>query len=165
MSLAFYTRYAFRALLRDGQRTVLAMLCIAFGVMSLIALQLLSNMVHDAVVTDPRASLGGDALVSQERGQLFTPQQITRLEQLRSDGTLAAYSLILDSQDRWLKPSGTGQVYFLTGQTLGVDPATFPLVGAVHLRSPAGMRFGDAIKGPMDAIITSDLADKLDLKV
>src|SRR5438874_11693874 len=121
MSLAFYTRYAVRALLRDGQRTLLAILCIGFGVMSLIALQLLSNMVHDAVVTDPRASLGGDAMVMQERGQPFTTQEIARLKQLRADGTLAAYSLILGTGGRWLKPSGTGQVYFLTGLTLGVD--------------------------------------------
>ena len=165
MSLAFYTRYAFRALLRDGQRTLLAILCIGFGVMSLIALQLLSNMVHDAVVTDPRASLGGDAMVMQEKGQPFTPQEIARLEQLRADGTLAAYSLILGTGGRWLKPPGTGQVYFLTGLTLGVDPAAFPLVGAVHLREPSGVRFGDAIKGRLDAVITSDLADKLNLKV
>src|SRR5207249_3119540 len=139
VTLSFYTRYAFRALLRDGQRTLLAMLCIGFGVMSLVAMQLLSNMIHDAVVTDPRAALGGDVLLFHEGQRPITQQELAGLDSLRADGTLASYTLVANPDIRWLKPSGTGQVYFLTGQVLGVDPANFPLVGTVHLREPSGV--------------------------
>src|SRR5207237_10926723 len=69
------------------------------------------------------------------------------------------------SSARWLKPPGTGKVYLLTGQTLGVDPATFPQVGQVHLRAPENVPLRNAIGKPMDAVITSDVADKLNLKV
>ena len=69
MTFSFYLRYAWRALLRDGQRTLLAVLCIAFGVMSLVAMVLLSNIIHDAVVTDPRAAVGGDAIIYLQGGR------------------------------------------------------------------------------------------------
>src|SRR5690349_6248512 len=121
MTLAFYSRYAFRALLREGERTLLALLCIAFGVMSLVGMQLLSNMIRGAVVTDPRASLGGDALVMPgERGAGFTAGDLARLESLRADGTLGAYSLMARSPAQWLKPPGSGKVYLMTGLVTGV---------------------------------------------
>lgn len=61
MKLSFYLRYAFRSLRRNGQRTLLAGHCVAFGVMSLVALWLLASIVRDAIIVEPRVGLGGDA--------------------------------------------------------------------------------------------------------
>lgn len=167
MNLAFYTRYAFRALLRDGQRTLLAILCIAFGVMSLVALQLLSKMIHDSVVTDPRASLGGDLLFGMEReGRLpLTSQQLSDVENMKATGVFEAYTLEARGMGRYLKMPGTGRIDILTGGSLGVDPSTYPLLGQIHLREPAGGRFSDIIGKPLDTVVTSDLADKYNLKI
>lgn len=164
MSLSFYSRYAWRALLRDGQRTVLAVLCIAFGVMSLVAMQLLSGVIRDAVVSDPRASLGGDIMLAMSRKDALTPEELAQIEGWKSDGTLSQYTLVSSPGARWLKPAGTGEVYMLTGGAIGVDPATFPLVGQVHLANTS-LSFADAIKQAMNAVITSDISRQLDLKV
>ena len=43
MSAVFALGYAARGLRRGGQRTLLAAACVAFGVMSLVALQLLTG--------------------------------------------------------------------------------------------------------------------------
>ncbi|HEX4494316.1 MAG TPA: hypothetical protein VIE43_01495, partial [Thermoanaerobaculia bacterium] len=66
MDAGFAFRYASRNLLRGGQRTLLATACVAFGVMSLVALQLLSSMIAASIALDPRASLGGDASLSRD---------------------------------------------------------------------------------------------------
>ena len=42
-TLGFALRYGLRSLRRSGQRTLLAMVCVAFGVMSLIAMQILAD--------------------------------------------------------------------------------------------------------------------------
>ncbi|MDQ6695111.1 MAG: FtsX-like permease family protein [Chloroflexota bacterium] len=165
MTFAFYARYARRALLRDGQRTLLALVCIAFGVMSLVGMQLLSNMIHAAVVTDPRSILDGDAVISHRQGDLFTAQDLDQLSTMKADGRLLSYSLMSQGDTRWLKPPGTGKVYLLTGQTRGVDPAHFPQIGTIHISTPQGASFSDRIKTPLDMVITSDVADKLNLKI
>src|SRR5881227_1126829 len=97
MTLAFYARYALRSLLRDGQRTLLAVLCITFGVMSLVAMQLLSGIIHDAVVTDPRATVGGDIQVRHERGGPFSPDDIAYFQKLQAGGTLSKYTLVFNT--------------------------------------------------------------------
>ena len=164
MTLGFYFRYASRALLRDGQRTLLAVLCITFGVMSLVAMQMLAGVIKDAVVTDPRAALGGDVMFYRSGQVPFTPKDVASIAALQSEGTIGNYTLAYRPPARWLKPAGSGQVYVITGQVLGVDAASFPLVGQIHLREE-GLTFAQAIKQPLDAVITSDMADQLKLNV
>jgi putative ABC transport system permease protein len=82
MNVAFAFRYAARNLLRDGQRTLLATVCIGFGVMSLVGLQLLSSMIAASIVIDARFVLGGDASLS--RGdRAFTAKDVHALEEMR----------------------------------------------------------------------------------
>jgi putative ABC transport system permease protein len=61
VKLRFYLRYALRALRREGQRTLLAIVCIAFGVMSVVSMQLLAEVIRAGLITDPRTALGADA--------------------------------------------------------------------------------------------------------
>ena len=56
--LAFYVRYAARSLWRGGQRTGLALACIAFGVMSLVAMQSVSSVFGDILARDHFMHLG-----------------------------------------------------------------------------------------------------------
>ncbi len=171
--LTFYIYYAARSLARSGQRTVLALACIAFGVMSLVAMQSVAEVFTGIFLRDPRTALGGDALLQQpgysadsksdHPSQEFTAAQLAQLEQWRSDGTIAAYSLIAESQGGLLKLEGASRVQLLYS-SLGVDPATYPLVGQVQLADP-NMTLAEALPTSGSAAITRDLASLLALRV
>ena len=58
--LGMYWKYSTRSLVRGGQRTLLAIFCVAVGVMAIVALQLVGNMVNEALTGNIRAGNGGD---------------------------------------------------------------------------------------------------------
>src|SRR4051812_15912653 len=159
MSPAFAFRYASRNLLRGGQRTLLAIACVGFGVMSLVGLQLLSSMIAASIALDARLVLGGDASLSRA-DRTLEASDVEALERMRAQGTIAAYTLTSQGAGALLKRSGDGRAHVL-GRSLGVDPATFPLLGRVRIgKAPA---LGPLIAEPGAAVITRDLADKMGL--
>jgi putative ABC transport system permease protein len=159
----FYLRYALRTLGRDRRRTGLALICIAFGVMALVALQSLAALFVGVVVLDPRLQVGGDLRLSRQ-GQPLSAAAIADLDRLQASGALARYTLIADSPARFLKPAGTGHVHQLIGATLAVDPAAYPLLGRFVFRDSA-LTLAQALAGPDDAVITRDVAQTLGLTV
>jgi putative ABC transport system permease protein len=163
VKLRFYTRYALRALRREGQRTLLAIVCIAFGVMSVISMQLLAEVVRAALITDPRTMLGADALLTPD-GRTVTAAQVARLQQQEADGTISAYQLQALSGADKLRPPGTGHAYLLLSTPMGIDPAT-PLVGAAPLGQPADAAIATILQTPMAAVIGAQLAGTLHLRV
>jgi putative ABC transport system permease protein len=52
-----YWTYATRSLRRGGQRTLLAIFCIAVGVMAIVSLELVGNMVNTALTGNVRAAM------------------------------------------------------------------------------------------------------------
>jgi putative ABC transport system permease protein len=158
---AFALRYAARNLLRGGQRTLLAIACVGFGVMSLVGLQLLSSMLAASIALDARVVLGGDASLS--RGdRTLTAMDIEELERMRERGTIAAYTLTSQGAGALLRRSGSGRTHIL-GRSLGVDPTTFPLLGEVRVGKSPATAFGRLIAQPGTAVITRDVADKVGL--
>ncbi len=159
MTSSLYGRYALRSLRRNGQRTVLAAVCVAFGVMSLVALWLLASIVRDAVMIEPRVALGGDV-------QFFaydtsrTP--ITDvLAELRADGVVDQAIVFHEQTDLVLKPANA-PVYVL-GRALGVDPTTYPLLGTIALHD--GRSLADTLQQPGDAVVSRDVARNAQLAV
>ncbi len=163
MNAAFACRYAARNLLRGGQRTLLATACVGFGVMSLVALQLLSSMIAASIALDARFVLGGDASLSR-RGRTLAAEDVAALERMRAQGALAAYTLTTQGGGAILKRAGAGRVHVL-GRALGVDPGTFPLMGEVGLGKAPARAFGRLIAEPGTAVITRDVADIMALAV
>jgi putative ABC transport system permease protein len=163
MNAAFACRYAARNLLRGGQRTLLATACVGFGVMSLVALQLLSSMIAASIALDARCVLGGDASLSR-RDRTLAAEDVAALERMRAHGALAAYTLTTQGGGALLKRSGSGRVHVL-GRALGVDPETFPLVGEMRLGKASTRAFGRLIAEPGTAVITRDVADIMALAV
>jgi putative ABC transport system permease protein len=161
MNVAFAFRYAARNLLRGGQRTLLATVCVAFGVMSLVGLQLLSSMIAASITLDARFVLGGDASLSRE-GRAFGAPDIEALEAMRAEGKLAAFTLTTHDGGALLKRGGAGRSY-LIARALGVDPLTFPLVGEMRLGGASQDSFGGLIDKPGTAVITRDVADRVGL--
>ncbi|HEX4494272.1 MAG TPA: FtsX-like permease family protein, partial [Thermoanaerobaculia bacterium] len=143
--------------------------CVAFGVMSLVALQLLSSMIAASIALDPRASLGGDASLSRDgrdgrAGGSFRAEDLAALERIRASGAIKAFNLTTAGGGAILKPVKTGRVHVL-GRALGVDPATFPLVGEMRLGGPSAGSFAALISAPGAAVITRDVADVTGLAI
>ncbi len=161
MSLCFYLRYALRALARERQRTALAMVCIAFGVMSLVGLQSVAGLFARTVVGDPRSQIGGD-VEAQLYGLPITATQIADLDRLKTAGQIAAYTLTAENPASFLKPAGSGHAHALIGQRMGVDPATYPLVDRFVFSDPA-MTLAQSLARVGDAVITRDLAQGIGL--
>src|SRR5260221_10092885 len=59
MKVRMYWSYATRSLARGGQRTLLAIFCVAVGVLAIVSLQLVGGMVNDALTTNVREGNGG----------------------------------------------------------------------------------------------------------
>jgi putative ABC transport system permease protein len=162
MKVLFYLNYALRALKRGGQRTVLAIVCIAFGVMSLVAMQLVADNFTAVVMTDPRAEIGGDF---QLKGpdSVISSAQLAEIDHLQAEGVLDHYSPMADTGLQMMS-TANGDMYLLDN-AIGLDPQRYPLVGEVSLSVPRGAALVDLLRNADDAVITRDLADKLGLHV
>src|SRR5215475_6213501 len=119
--LALYWNYATRSLRRGGQRTLLAIFCIAVGVMAIVSLQLVGNMVNTALTGNVRAGNGGDISVRNDITP-FNDQQLATFGRLQSDGTITKYTPVVNEQVS-AKVKGQPQSFLL----FAVDPAVFPL--------------------------------------
>ncbi len=161
MNGTFALRYALRSLWRGGQRTFLAMLCVTFGVMSLVSMQLLTRSITNAILCDPRAELGGDALVANGSGVL-SEADMARLQQMQAQGVLRAWTPLAPGGVRLIEVE-SGEVYYIM-RTLGVDPDSYPLVGRLTLSEPNGQTLATVLQEPGSAAITHDVADKLRLR-
>jgi len=160
---SFRLGYAIRSLVRGGQRTVLAILCIAFGVMALVSMQLLSAIVADTMMMPPELELGGDIEIAGN-APLGT-DELARLETLKQQGVVRDYTLIAKNREMtMLRREGSGRVQFLT-RAMGVDASTYPLVGKVALTEPHGATLRDVLRVPGDVIVTRDVARKLGLEI
>ena len=66
MKASMYFNYTSRSLMRGGQRTVLAIFCVAVGVMAIVALQLVGQMINNAFTSNVRDANGGDIAVTSQ---------------------------------------------------------------------------------------------------
>src|SRR5215469_4292619 len=86
-----YFNYTTRSLLRGGQRTLLAIFCVAVGVMAIVALQLVGLMINNAFTSNVRDANGGDIAVNSSN-ELFKQSDLAFFEQLKQNGTIQNYT-------------------------------------------------------------------------
>src|SRR5437588_7667744 len=96
MKTSMYFNYTSRSLLRGGQRTILAIFCVAVGVMAVVALQLVGNMLQSSLSTNARDLNGGDIAISSS-GVPLTSSDLAFFAQLKSAGTIANYSAVISA--------------------------------------------------------------------
>src|SRR6266699_2902948 len=96
MRLALYWSYSTRSLVRGGQRTILAIFCVAVGVMAVVALQLVGNMLQSSLSTNARDLNGGDIAVSSS-GVPLTSSDLAFFAQLKGAGTITSYSAVISA--------------------------------------------------------------------
>lgn len=131
MKLKLYWSYATRSLLRGGQRTVLAVFCVAVGVMSIVALQLVGLSVNQALIGNVIAANGGDLRMSASIAPL-RPRDLTFFDQLKRQGRITDYATTYDANATITQPSGDEETFSLIATS-----SNFPLVGQASFIAPS----------------------------
>ncbi len=158
MKATMYVRYATRSLKRGGQHSILAILCIAIGVLVIVALQLVGVMIDASLSGNIRAINGGDIAVHSESHDLVT-SQFAIFERLKSAGAITAWTA---------QVSDDATVYAATGaHRFGVDvvdPSVFPLGGSLPVLTPPDQSISGLLTGN-NVVVCDVLLRSLGLKV
>ena len=152
---SFYLKYAWRSVLRGGQLSFFAILCVAVGVGTLVALQSLTVSIRDSLVGDIQARAGGDIVASVNFNTFYqsslSPKAQQLLEELKTEKKLSDWT---GFNSHTIQITG----YFNVPPTIYiVDPAHFPLYGKVTLLEPAGADFRQLLTEPDTIIVSKSL--------
>ncbi|HEV2459232.1 MAG TPA: FtsX-like permease family protein, partial [Ktedonobacterales bacterium] len=145
---------ATRSLRRGGQRTLLAVFCVAVGVLAIVSLQLVGNMVDGALTSNVRDDNGGDISVRSDF-QPLQQQQLAPFDQLKAQGTISDYTAIFGEQASTRDAGGNLHLYTLNV----VDPAHFPIAGTPTFRDPSGGSFASLLSGTNIVVTDQFLKD------
>jgi putative ABC transport system permease protein len=159
MKTSMYFNYTTRSLLRGGQRTILAVFCVAVGVMAIVALQLVGLMVNNALTSNVRDANGGDVTVTSQT-RPFTSDDLSFFSQLKNNGTITNYTAVT---------SATGSTTNSTSVTnsfsvLSVDPNRYPIVTSPTFVNPDNGSISSLLTGN-GVIVDKVFADQYDKKV
>lgn len=154
MKSSIYFNYASRALLRGGQRTVLAIFCVAVGVMAIVSLQLVGLMLQNSLTGNARETNGGDIAVNTP-GVPLKAGELAFFDQLRQAGTISNYTAVI---------SATGGLNSITTSIQSfsveaVDPGSFPLVSQPTFVEPANGTLAQLLANDQ-VVVTQDFLDR-----
>ncbi|MEO0594563.1 MAG: FtsX-like permease family protein, partial [Chloroflexota bacterium] len=155
----FFLRYALNGIKRGGQRIIIATLAVAFGVMSLISMADIADSIDRTLTSDPRVSLGGDLRLSNPTQEIFTT-----LQSLQDKGDISSYSHIQQAPFLLMRTANDGRANFVQSG-IGINPATYPLVGDFVISQPAQVTPTDLLQEIGSALITRDLASKHQISI
>lgn len=132
MKISLYFKYTLRSLLRGGQRTILAIFCVAVGVMAVVALQLVGSMLQNSLISNVRVNNDGDIALNAPSSPL-KPADLAFFAQLKKNGTITNYSAIIDTHGS-LNATALAQQSF---EVEAIDPHNFPLVSQPNVAQPS----------------------------
>jgi putative ABC transport system permease protein len=132
MKASLYFNYTSRSLLRGGQRSVLAVFCVAVGVMAIVALQLVGQMINNAFTTNVRDANGGDIAVTNQSAP-FTRSDLVFFDNLKRQGTITNYTPLINVNASIGLAGSASQSFSLQV----VDPRNFPVVTPPAFKDPA----------------------------
>jgi predicted lysophospholipase L1 biosynthesis ABC-type transport system permease subunit len=134
--------YTTRSLRRGGQRTMLALFCVAVGVMAIVALQLVGLMINNALSSNVRDANGGDVTVSSF-AKPFTSNDLSYFEQLKSNGTIENYTALSSSRGVLRNATSLASKFSI----LAVNPGTYPLVTPPTFVNPTNHSIASLLTG------------------
>ncbi len=143
MKTSLYFSYTGRALLRGGQRTILAIFCVAVGVMAVVSLQLVGLMLQNSLTTNVRATNGGDIAVSSP-GVALKPGDLTFFDRLKRTGAISNYTALISATGGLNNMTSSLQSFSVEA----VNPNNYPLVSRPTFVAP-----GD---GTMASLLAND---------
>ncbi len=157
--LKMYFKYSIRSLLRGGQRTVLAIFCVAVGVMAIVALQLVGLMINNAFISNVRDANGGDIAVTSQNAT-FKQSDLAFFDQLKGNGTINNYTALVNLT------GSTGLSSFLreTFSLKVVDAHTFPVVTPPIFITPTNGTVATLLKNDQ-VIVTQSFINQYNKKV
>jgi putative ABC transport system permease protein len=132
MKASMYFNYTSRSLLRGGQRTILAVFCVAVGVMAIVALQLVGSMLQSSLTTNTRDTNGGDIAVTAQSAPL-KGSDLAYFAQLKSDGTITNYTAISSANGSLSAAASSFQAFSVEA----VDPNNYPVVSQPTFVTPS----------------------------
>ena len=161
MKTLMYFNYTTRSLLRGGQRTLLAIFCVAVGVMAIVALQLVGLMINSAFNRNVRDANGGDIAV-RSQNQPFTQDDLSFFDQLKKNGTVNNYTALINAQG-----STGAKTKISLRQSFNVrviDPKNYPVVTAPTFLNPANGKIVDLVKDHQ-VVVTQPFIDQYKRKI
>src|SRR6266700_2630565 len=142
MKASMYFNYTSRSLLRGGQRTILAVFCVAVGVMAIVSLQLVGQMINSAFTSNVRDANGGDIAISSQTIP-FKQSDLAFFNKLKSNGTITGYTPLINGN------ASIGAVSVTQSFNLeAVDPHSFPVVTPPTFKTP--------IDGKLSTLLTNN---------
>ena len=154
MKSSIYFNYTSRALLRGGQRTILAIFCVAVGVMAVVSLQLVGLMLQHSLTANVRETNGGDIAVTTP-GVPLKPNDLTFFDQLNRAGTITNYTAVI-SATGGLNSTATSIQSF---SVAAVDPDKYPLVSKPAFVEPVDGTFANLLTNDQ-VIVTQNFLDR-----
>jgi len=141
MKASMYFNYTSRSLLRGGQRTILAVFCVAVGVMAIVALQLVGSMLQNSLTSNTRDTNGGDIAVTAQSVP-FKASDLSYFAQLKSNGTIINYTAVISvkgslspaASSRGLSTAASSSQSFSVN---AVDPNNYPVVSPPTFVTPS----------------------------
>jgi putative ABC transport system permease protein len=160
----YFVRLAIRNLRRGGQRVLVALLCITFGVMALVAMTMLARSIESAVDPAPAQRIGGDLSLVRTAEDTLRPEDVNQLNALQQSGAISRYTLIALSSSIMFHAPRSGDMHFIANG-MGIEPDKYPLAGSLTIGEPGSTGLPTLLQQVGDAVITRDLAEAYNLKV
>jgi putative ABC transport system permease protein len=164
IALFHFTRLALNNLRRGGQRVWVALLCITFGIMALVAMTMLAKCIESAVVLTPAQLLGGDISAGRKTEDTLRPADLTQLQSLQLSGEISSYTLIAFNSSIMFHTPGDGEMHF-AGSALGIEPDKYPQAGSLVIGMPASADLASSLQQVGDVIVTRDIAEEYNLQI
>jgi len=159
MKTSMYFNYTSRSLWRGGQRTILAFFCVAVGVMAIVALQLVGQMINNALTANVRDANGGDVAVSTFTNP-FSQNDLSYFDGLKSSGAITNYTAVSRLTGSFSNAISVEDSF----NVLLIDPNVYPLVTPPTFIQPADGSISSLLTGD-GAIIDQTVADTFHKKV
>lgn len=148
----FYLKYAWRSVQRNRRLSFFAILCVAVGVGTLVALQFLTVSIRETIAGNVQARAGGDIVASVNFSNYYQSRLSPKAQDLFNK--LKAEGKLLDWTGRNSHNIQITGYYNVPPSVYVVDPATFPIYGTIEMLEPKGGDFRKLLAEP-DAIIIS----------
>ena len=159
MKASMYFNYTSRSLVRGGQRTVLAIFCVAVGVMAIVALQLVGLMITNAFNSNVRDANGGDIAV-RSQNQPFVEKDFPYFDGLKKNGTIENYTPVINAQGF----TGANVSLRQTFSVRVVDPQHYPVVTPPTFVNPASGTVAGLLQNKQ-VIVTQSFIDQYKKKI
>ncbi len=153
MKTSMYFNYTSRSLLRGGQRTVLAVFCVAVGVMAIVALQLVGFMLQSSLTSNTRDANGGDIAVTAQVP--LKESDLSYFAKLKNNGTITNYTAVTSANGA-LSATGSSFQSFTVN---AVTPGNYPVVSQPTFTTPSNGSVSSLLK-KNQVVVTQGFLDK-----